>query len=99
MQHTDSQMLDLMLLRKLFYHKIGQLARERRTLLSYMTQCKVDMSHVSDKFSAMTQWSDQLRENGLEEYRTYLPYASIFYRGVCQHTSFVCRPEACHLHI
>lgn len=82
MQHTDCQMQDILYLRQLFYHKLGQLARQRRALLTSMSQCKIDMSHVSEKFSAMSKWSYQLRENGFEEYRAYLQYAYIFYRGV-----------------
>ena len=90
MQHTDRQMQDIMHIRKLFYHKLGQLARERKALLMFMSHSKVDMSHVSDKFAAMTKWSDQLRENGLEEYRVYLQNGSIFYRGVSQKDYAMC---------
>ena len=90
MQHTDSQVQDILHLRQLFYHKLGQLARERKALLSSMSHCQVEMSHVSDKFAAMTTWSDQLRENGLEEYRAYLQNACIFYRGVSKDTYILC---------
>ena len=96
MQHTDRQMEDIMHLRKLFYHKLGQLARERKELLTSMSQCRVDMNHVSDKFASMTKWSDQLRENALEEYRVYLQNGCIFYRGVSQEDSAICL-VACHL--
>ena len=80
--------------RKLFYHKLGQLARERKALLTFMSQCRVDMSHVSDKFAAMTKWSDQLREKALEEYRDYLQHGSIFYR-VSQEDNAICLFARC----
>lgn len=83
MQHTDSQVQDWLHLRQLFYHKLGQLARERKTLLTNMTQNKVDMSHVSDKLSQMTSWSLEMKENGAEEYRVYCMFATAFLRGVC----------------
>ncbi len=82
MQHTDSQLQDLLYLRQLFCHKLGQLARERNRLLSKMTGCKMDMSHASDKLAEMTKWSDHLRENGAEEYRTYMQLSTVYYRGV-----------------
>lgn len=82
LQHTDSQTQDWLHLRQLFYHKVGQLARERKALLANMTQNKVEMSHVSDKLARMTSWSDQLRNNGKEEHRAYLQFQTAFYRGV-----------------
>jgi len=55
MQHTDIQTQDWLHLRQLSYFKIGQLARERKALLRNMTQCQMDMGHVSDKLAQMTQ--------------------------------------------
>ncbi len=83
MQHTDSQTQDWLHLRQLFYFKIGQLARERKALLINMTQCETDMDHDSDKLTQMTQWSDLLRENSAEEYRSYAMFGTAFLRGVC----------------
>ncbi|DBA95502.1 TPA: hypothetical protein ACH3X3_013360 [Trebouxia sp. C0006] len=85
MQHSDPQIQDLLYLRQLFYGKLGQLARERTALLSHMTCYKIDESHVSDKVTQLTQWSEQLRENAAEEHQSYKQFSSAFYRGI--HTS------------
>ena len=82
LQHTDSQTQDWLHLRQLFYHKVGQLARERKALLANMTQNKVEMSHVSDKLARMTSWAEQLRNNGKEEHRAYMQFQAAFFRGV-----------------
>ena len=83
MQYTDAQMQDLMYLRNLFYYKMGQLARQRQVLLHNMTMGpRVTMSHASDKLSKVISWSDQLRENGAEEYRCYMQFVTAAYRGV-----------------
>ena len=93
MQHTDSQTQDWLHLRELFYFKIGQLARERKALLINMTQYQMDMGHVSDKLTRMTKWSDHLRLNGAEEYRSYCMFATAFLRGVC--FSFIQKAYCC----
>jgi len=90
MQHSDPQIQDLLYLRQLFYGKLGQLARERTALLSHMTCYKIDESHVSDKVTQLTQWSEQLRENAAEEHQSYKQFSSAFYRGV--RLSFPCKP-------
>ncbi len=85
MQHTDSQTQDWLHLRQLFYFKIGQLARERKALLINMTQCQMDMGHANDKLTQMTKWSDHLRENGAEEYRSFCMFCDSFpARGMFQ---------------
>lgn len=82
MQLTDSQWLDVLFLKQLFYYKLGQLARKRKALLSNMTHCKMEGSHVSDTLAETTRWSQQLRENGAEEHCAYHRYVIILYRGV-----------------
>ena len=83
---TDSQVEDLLYLRQLLYCKQGQMARERKALLSNMTSNNLEyMGHVSDKLSELTQWSEQLRKNGAEEYRVSVDFCSAYYSGVsCQ---------------
>ncbi len=82
MQHSEPQIQDLLYLRQLFYGKLGQLARQRSALLSHMTCYKIDESHVSDKVTQLTHWSEQLRENAAEEHQSYKQFSSAFYRGV-----------------
>lgn len=40
------------------------------------------MGHVSDKLSELTQWSEQLRRNGAEEYRIDVEFCTAYYTGV-----------------
>ncbi|DBB00809.1 TPA: hypothetical protein ACH3X1_000738 [Trebouxia sp. C0004] len=47
-----------------------------------MTQCQMDMGHVSDKLALMTKWLDHLRENGADENRPYCMFATDFLRGI-----------------
>ena len=93
MQHTDSQTQDWLHLRQLFYFKIGQLARERKALLMNTTQCQTDTGHASDQLPQMGQWSDLLRENSAEEYRSYAMFGTAFLRGVC--FSFIQKSSRC----
>lgn len=83
MQYSDHQMEDLLRLRRLFCLRMGQLARERRALLANLSHCKMDWpNHVSDKLTEMTKWSDLLRENAAEEYRSYMQILTASSRGV-----------------
>lgn len=86
MELTDSQVGDLLYLRQLRYCKQGQMARERKALLSKMASNNVEyMGHVSDKLSELTRWSEQLRENGAEEYRVDVEFCSTYYSAVSSH--------------
>ena len=84
MKWTDSQVADMMTIRRLFYCKLGQLARLRRDVLTKMTWTQVDSSHVTDKLSNLSTWAEHLQENGHEEYRTYSHWAVAMFRGVSQ---------------
>ena len=85
---SEAQIQDLLHLRRLFCGKIGQLGRARRSLLSQLPSESIGISHASDKLDQMTSLAEQLRANGSEEYRTYMQFASTFYRGVGIHSSF-----------
>ena len=79
---SEAQIQDLLHLRRLFCGKIGQLGRARRSLLSQLPSESIGISHASDKLDQVTSLAEQLRANGSEEYRTYMQFASTFYRGV-----------------
>ncbi len=83
---TEAQVQDLLYLRRLFCGKIGQLGRARKDLMSKMPSESIGICHASDKLEEVTNLAEQLRANGSEEYRTYMQFASSFYRGV----SFLC---------
>lgn len=80
---TEAQQADLMHLRRLFYGRLGQLLRERKELLS---KVHTDITHVTwtpDTVPGTAEVADQLRANGIAEYKTYMQFASTFFRGVC----------------
>ncbi|KAL3132930.1 hypothetical protein ABBQ38_006844 [Trebouxia sp. C0009 RCD-2024] len=79
---SEAQIQDLLHLRRLFCGKIGQLGRARKALMSQLPSESIGASHASDKLDQVTSLAEQLRANGSEEYRTYMQYASTFYRGI-----------------
>ena len=93
---SEAQIQDLLHLRRLFCGKIGQLGRARRSLLSQLPSESIGISHASDKLDQVTSLAEQLRANGSEEYRTYMQFASTFYRGVSVHSYVLCFSPALH---
>ena len=85
MDLTEAQIQDLLYLRRLFCGKIGQLGRARKELMSRMPSEAIGLCHASDKLEEVTSIAEQLTANGSEEYRTYMQFASSFYRGVSKH--------------
>ena len=86
---TDGQTDDILHLRRVLRCKQGQMARERKALLSKMACNQVEsMDHVSDKFSELTQWSEQLRMNAVEEFHVDIEFCIAYYTGVR------CTPQA-----
>ena len=79
---TVHQTDDILWIRRLFYRKLGQLARHRKALLSQITQSQVDTCHASEKLTGLTDWGQCLRQNGLDEYCTWLQFALCLMRGV-----------------
>lgn len=85
MQYSEHQIEDLLKLRLLLCHRIGQLARERKTLLDSLACCKMDGNNdVCDRLTEMAKWADLLKENGAEEHRSYMQIITASCRGVWQ---------------
>ena len=82
MQYSEAQIQDLLHLRQLFVHRMGQLARERKALLENMAHCNMTSNHICDKVSEMTKWSELLRANGAEEHSSYMQILTASGRGV-----------------
>lgn len=81
--YTESQVDDILHLRQLLVHKQGQLARERRALLSKIECSSTErLQNPGEKFSELTQCSEQLRQNGAMEYRAYIEYCGAYHAGV-----------------
>lgn len=79
-----------MRLRRLFYCKVGQLCRERKALLSHMANeqdvgANIGLDDVSVRLSEVSDFAEQLRANGADEYKTYMQFSSAFSRGVNAH--------------
>ena len=91
MDYTESQVADILHLRRLLFRKQGQLARERRALLSKIECSSTEgLQNAGEKFSELTQCSEQLRQNGAMEYRAYIEYCGAYHAGVS--------PVLCHTH-
>ena len=94
LQYTEAQEQDLLHLRRLFYGKLGQLARERALLLSKMpAACNVvennepisfhlGFRHVADQLTLTKEVSDQLCANHAEESSVYMSHGFCLFRCV-----------------
>lgn len=67
---SEAQQLDLMHLRRLFYCRLGSLLRERKALLRKIGGDSKDLYLTGDAMpGAATDIAEQLRANGISEYR------------------------------
>lgn len=93
LKYTEAQEQDLLHLRRLFYGKLGQLARERAALLSKMPAvCSVTEGesvsfhlgyrHVTDQLALTKEVSDQLCANHAEESSVYMTHGFCLFRCV-----------------
>ena len=93
LKYTEAQEQDLLHLRRLFYGKLGQLARERAALLSKMpVVCSVTeresvsfhlgYHHVNDQLAQTKEVSDQLCANHAEESSVYMAHGFCLFRCV-----------------
>lgn len=85
LDYTGAQIADILYSRRLYYRKLGQLNRDHKAILQKMDHDYTPTKHVSDKFSNMTSWSEQLRSIVREEYCVYLQLCACYYRGVSLH--------------
>lgn len=91
---TDSQQQDMLYLRRLFYGKLGQLARERASILQQVDAAEpcgqpsqpmpfnLGFRHTADKLTETQELADQLCANRAEESRTYMYCVVCLYRCV-----------------
>ncbi|DBA92180.1 TPA: hypothetical protein ACH3X1_015893 [Trebouxia sp. C0004] len=88
MDFSMSQQEDMLHLRRLFYGKLGQLARARAAV---MDRLAAEVQHISDlpfnkavthDLADTTDWADQLCANGAEESRAHLFCAVALYGGI-----------------
>jgi len=94
LRFTDSQQQDMLHLRRLFYGKLGQLARERASILQQVDAAEpsgqpsqpmpfnLGFRHTADKLTETKKLADQLCANRAEESRTYMYCVVCLYRCV-----------------
>ncbi len=86
MDHSEEQIQDLMLVRRLFCAQMGQLARDRKALLNKLLSVnRVDVNvlmYANDRLAQLTHLTTQLRHHAAAEFQMYLQLAAAFYRGV-----------------
>ena len=83
MQYTEAQQQDLMLLRRLFYGKLGVLARERKECLRRVPLGAAMTDHeVNSRLAEVVATAQELRDITAAEFQTKLQFTSAYRRGV-----------------
>ena len=83
MQYTEAQQQDLMLLRRLFYGKLGVLARERKECLRRVPLGAAMTDHeVNSRLAQVVATAQELRDITAAEFQTKLQFTSAYRRGV-----------------
>ncbi|KAL0048944.1 hypothetical protein WJX82_002927 [Trebouxia sp. C0006] len=104
---TDNQQQDMLHLRRLFYGKLGQLARERASILQQVDAAEpsgqpsqpmpfnLGFRHTADKLTETKELADQLCANRAEESQTYMYSIVCLYRCIqssLQHAKMLVHP-------
>lgn len=107
MKFTEAQEQDLMHLRRLFYGKLGQLARERAALLKKMPAAVKEgenreplsfhsgFRHTADQLALTKEVADQLCANHAEESLVYMGYGFCLFRCVSSKCMFTSEGAPC----
>ena len=98
LQLTEEQQVDLMLLRRFFYAKLGALRRERQALLQQVPTGATETDpDASSRLAMIRIAAQQLHDNSAAEFRTYMQLTAAYRRGVRSAAlAFVhCCPELC----
>ena len=83
MQFTEAQQQDLMLLRRLFYGKLGVLDRERKQCLKGMPFGAAATAHeVNSRLAEVVAIAQELHDITAAELQTKLQFTSAYRRGV-----------------
>ncbi|KAL0038491.1 hypothetical protein WJX77_008373 [Trebouxia sp. C0004] len=83
MQFTEAQQQDVLLLRRLFYGKLGVLARQRRDCLRRMPHAAAATEYeVSNRLSEVVDVAQELVDITAAERQTRLQFTSAYRRGV-----------------
>ena len=83
---TEEQQADLMLLRRLFYGKLGALRRERKALLQQVpTGATENAPDFSDRLASIMTAAQQLHDNSAAEFKAFMQLTAAYRRGVGTH--------------
>ena len=85
LSYTDSQVRDLLHLRRLYYGKMGQLYRQRKELRSQVPlACMGDVDTIcaTDNYTKLSDLAEKLRLNAAEEYSVFVQSFCAVLRGV-----------------
>lgn len=85
LSYTESQVRDLLHLRRLYYGKLGQLYRQRKELRSKVPlACMGEVENIcaTDNYTLLTGLADKLRENAAEEYSVFVQSFCAIFRGI-----------------
>ena len=93
MQFSEAQQEDILLLRRLFYGKLGVLARERKHCLKRMPYGAATTAHeVDGRMTEVCSIAQELHDITAVERQTRLQFTSAYRRGV---TCFLIVDSAC----
>ena len=96
MQYTEAQQQDLMLLRRLFYGKLGVLARERKESLRRVPLEAAMTDHeVNSRLAEVVATAQELRDITAAEFQAKLQFTSAYRRGVNLHCLKSSPPQSC----
>lgn len=83
LQLTQAQQRDVLYLRRLFYSKLGALARDRQDLLRQIpTGAAETAASTSSQLGQTAEMAQALQANSAAELRAYMQFLSAFGRGV-----------------
>ena len=83
LQLTEAQQRGVLQLRRLFYSKLGALARERQALLMQVPSGAAETAAgISNQLGQFAEAAGALQNNSDAELKTYMQFLSAFGRGV-----------------
>ncbi len=85
MAYTESQVRDLLHLRRLYYGKMGQLYRQRKELRAQVPlACMGEVENIcaTDNYTLLSNLAEKLRQNAAEEYSVFVQSFCAIFRGV-----------------
>ena len=93
LSYTESQVRDLLYLRRLYYGKLGQLYRQRKELRSQVPlACTAEAENIcaTDNYTVLSDLAEKLRVNAAEEYSVFVQSFCAIFRGVSFQNGLCC---------